>query len=198
MRDPEVQVAINAIERAFRKRIQPGTPIAVLADHIFDATTSNTGGTANKKSSEALPVCHHLAPALVHAASGTRETAAVADAFSSIMHRLTWQQRPASPTDATGFADNHANTLIAGPGGLEERADMRIGASLVAPQTRYPDHSHPPEEMYLVLSEGEWRNAETPWHSPGIGGVVHNAPGIVHAMRSAEQPLFAIWCLWHP
>ena len=35
-----------------------------------------------------------------------------------------------------------------------------------------------------MLSSGEWRNAETDWHTPGIGGIVHNPPGILHAMRA--------------
>jgi hypothetical protein len=26
--------------------------------------------------------------------------------------------------------------------------------------------------------------------------MVHNPPGIVHAMRAGRQPLLAVWCLW--
>ena len=66
----------------------------------------------------------------------------------------------------------------------------------MAPNTRYPDHRHPPEEVYLVLSPGEWRQGDGAWHEPGPGGVVHNPPAIVHAMRSGDTPLLAIWCLW--
>ena len=67
--------------------------------------------------------------------------------------------------------------------------------SRVAPRVRYPDHQHPPEEIYVVMSEGEWRQENHPWFSPGAGGIVHNPPDIVHAMRSADAPLLAIWCL---
>jgi quercetin dioxygenase-like cupin family protein len=66
----------------------------------------------------------------------------------------------------------------------------------MAPHTRYPDHRHPPEEIYVVLSEGEWCQESGPWHEPGIGGLVYNPPNIVHAMRSAERPLLALWFLW--
>jgi hypothetical protein len=66
----------------------------------------------------------------------------------------------------------------------------------MAPYTCYPDHRHPPEEIYLVLSSGQWRQARDPWHEPGIGGLVYNPPGIVHAMRSTERPLLAFWFLW--
>jgi quercetin dioxygenase-like cupin family protein len=60
---------------------------------------------------------------------------------------------------------------------------------------QYIDHHHPPAEVYLVLSPGAWRQADGPWHEPGIGGTVFNTPNIVHAMKSAEAPLLAIWCL---
>ena len=92
--------------------------------------------------------------------------------------------------------DGHANALIVGPDGLEPREDARVGVSLMAPAVQYPDHRHPPEEVYVALSPGEWRQGDGPWHAPGPGGLVYNPPGIVHAMRSGKTPLLAIWCLW--
>ena len=80
--------------------------------------------------------------------------------------------------------------------GLEIRRDVWIGVSLMAPHMRYPDHRHPPEEIYIALSSGEWHQASKPWHEPGIGKLVYNPPNIVHAMRSADQPLLAVWFLW--
>jgi hypothetical protein len=47
-----------------------------------------------------------------------------------------------------------------------------------------------------VLSPGSWRQDAKPWHEPGLGGVVYNHPNVVHAMRSTEAPLLAVWCLW--
>ena len=66
----------------------------------------------------------------------------------------------------------------------------------MAPDTQYPDHRHPPEEIYVVLSGGQWRQGSNPWHEPGTGGLVYNPPNVVHAMRSTEQPLLALWFLW--
>jgi quercetin dioxygenase-like cupin family protein len=66
----------------------------------------------------------------------------------------------------------------------------------MAPGITYPDHRHPPEEVYIVLSEGDWRQESGPWHTPGIGGIVYNPHDIVHAMRSSSSsPLLGIWCL---
>ena len=80
---------------------------------------------------------------------------------------------------------------------MEARDDIRIGMSLLAPETRYPDHRHPPEEIYTVLTPGEWKQgAEGAFRSPGVGGFVHNIPNIVHGMRSKDVPLLAVWSLW--
>jgi quercetin dioxygenase-like cupin family protein len=199
MRDPDLQHLIDATSEAFAAGIKHGTRLAELSNHIFNAAAQDIAEPTSNAPTETLPVCRHLAPALVTAATGSQETAAVADAFSKIASRLIWRRRMPGKSDQLGFADNHANAMLIGTGGLEQRDDIKIGASLVSPATVYPDHTHPPEEMYLVLSSGEWRNADTDWHTPGIGGTVHNPPGILHAMRANnDAPLFAIWCLWQP
>jgi hypothetical protein len=66
----------------------------------------------------------------------------------------------------------------------------------MAPHVRYPDHNHPPEEVYLVLSPGWFQHGDSSWSEPGIGGTFHNVPNIKHAMASGDAPLLALWCLW--
>ena len=60
----------------------------------------------------------------------------------------------------------------------------------------YPDHSHSPEEIYLVLTGGAFRQADGAWFEPGVGGTFYNEPGIAHAMASGGKPLLAVWCLF--
>ena len=115
---------------------------------------------------------------------------------AAIEPQLAWQVRAGAEAHGEQFLAGHANAAIAGSDGIENRADVRIGVSLMAPHTRYPDHRHPPEEIYVVLSDGQWRQASDPWHEPGTGCLVYNPPNIVHAMRSAERPLLALWFLW--
>ena len=83
-----------------------------------------------------------------------------------------------------------------GKGGLEERDDVWVGISLMAPGIEYPEHHHPPEEVYLALSSGHWQQASGIWFEPEIGGLFYNRPNILHAMRSGTSPLLATWCLW--
>lgn len=135
-----------------------------------------------------LPVCTHLNDAI----AAMRPD--LATAFGSLEPQLKWQVRTSPDTDP-GFAVGHANARLLGPEGLEQRGGLIAGFSLVAPGVTYPDHHHPPEEIYLVLSGGAWWQFGGSWHEPGPGGIVHNPPGILHAMRGMDVPLLAIWFL---
>jgi len=142
-----------------------------------------------------LPVCRHFAPACDATARHSPALAGLTDAFRALEPRLRWTRRPDSEALDDHFAANHASVRIVGVGGIEHSDLVTVGASLLAPHTTYPDHHHPPEEVYLVLSPGEWRQRQDPWHAPGFGGLVHNPPDIIHAMRSLGEPLLAVWCL---
>ena len=142
-----------------------------------------------------LPVCKNLDEVLP---IDTSEPALqrLVECFKAIEPSLEWRQRTkCDGTESENFLDGHANAMIIGPGGLEERSDLWIGVTLMMPHVRYPDHDHAPEEVYLVLSKGEFRQGEGDWFSPGIGGSFYNTPGIKHAMRSVDAPLFAFWAL---
>lgn len=162
---------------------------------IFSALGQSTGDIVNGDGAT-LDTCRYLGGALDDARNGPSSIAALANAFDELTPMLSWKRRVGAEEHGPKFFNNHANTWIVGPDSLEQRKDVVIGASLVAPQTNYPEHNHPPEELYIVMSEGEWFSENNDWHSPGPGGIVYNEPGIGHAMRSGETPLLAVWCLW--
>jgi len=155
-----------------------------------------------------LPTCAHLDEAVrnvVVTARGANadrpassDTGVVAHARSllALSTRLAWWRRPDASLSGSSFADHHANATLIGPGGLEEREDVWVGVSLMAPDTRYPEHHHLPEEVYLVMSGGHWQQSGGAWQEPRAGGVVYNSPDSRHAMRSGSRPLLATWCLW--
>ncbi len=118
------------------------------------------------------------------ASTGPAPIPELAAALSDLSPRLQWKRRDGSPPDGTSFHDGHANALVAGPGGLEEREDVWVGISLLAPHVRYPDHRHHPEEVYVSLAGGAWWNANMEWTTPGPGGLIYNEPNILHAMRT--------------
>ncbi|MBB3236965.1 dimethylsulfoniopropionate lyase [Phyllobacterium endophyticum] len=141
-----------------------------------------------------LPACSHLAAAL-SIETPHKSLQRLIARFKAIEPRLEWRRRTNEATASKNFADGHANAMIIGPGGLEERSDIWLGVTLMAPHVRYPDHNHAPEEVYLVLSPGEFRQGDGGWFSPGVGGSFYNVPEIKHAMRSTDAPLLAFWAL---
>lgn len=142
-----------------------------------------------------LPVCAHLDTALSVEASDPCLRRLI-ECFEAIEPALEWWRRTdGGGTASANFADGHANAMLLGPGGLEERKDIWLGVTLMAPNVRYPDHDHAPEEVYLVLSDGQFQQGEGEWFSPGVGGSFYNVPEIRHAMRSLDTPLFAFWAL---
>jgi len=165
-----------------------------LIRRIFQALAKP--GPSGDVAPETVPVCDMLPEILFYASLEPPPMARLAASVASLAPRLAWRPRPGAEKEGAAFLAGHANAYVVGPGGLEPRDDVFVGISLMAPGLRYPDHDHPPEEVYISLAGGEWKKGDEDWQAPGIGGLVHNPPGIVHAMRTKDEPLLAIWCLW--
>lgn len=192
-RAPHLQNFFDCLEVSLRARLTPG-PAEDLANTIF-AGLRNPAGRGDG-APQTLPVCAHLEAAYEAAGRQDAATADLTRAFRAIEPALTWTRRWSAKPGDGGFYDGHANANIVGPEGIEKRADIWIGVSLVAPHITYPDHHHPPEEIYVVLSPGEWKHGGSDWFAPGYGGLVYNVSDTIHAMRAGPEPLLAIWCLW--
>lgn len=154
-----------------------------------------TPGSASAGPAGRMPACQQLGGALALTTENPVLLRLV-ERFLAIEPQLLWDLKTNyGPTASPNFDEEHANTMIIGPGGLEERQDLWLGATLMAPHVRYPDHTHPPEEVYLVLTPGEFRQGEGAWFNPGVGGSLYNPPRIRHAMRAVDAPFFAFWAL---
>lgn len=192
-RSQALQAFLDAAREALSARVKPGTPEASAVQRVTGAFYVPVRGQAPPKSLS-QPACAHLEAAIAGAERGPADIARVANTFKPLVPSLHWQLKSIADL---AFAAGHANTTLLGPypEALERRDDVRVGLSLMAPEITYPDHNHPPEEVYLALSRGYWRQQMRPWHEPGLGGVVYNPRGITHAMRSGPEPFLAIWCL---
>ncbi len=181
------------LRQAMAARLETGSPAAQAMEKV-DAVLSVPRPRLDAPEPQTFPACEHLSTALANTRRGPADLVRLADSVATLAPSLGWRLKPSD--DAT-FTRGHANVDLVGPApeALERRGDVRIGISLMAPGITYPDHHHPPEEVYLVLSDGDWRQEARAWHTPGIGGIVYNPPDIVHAMRSRSEPLLAIWCL---
>lgn len=192
-RSQGLQELLTAIQDAIAARAGTNTPAAVAMQRV-DASLTLPARAGNCPQPRTFPACSHLDAAIMTAKQGAADIARVAGAVKVLAPELCWRLKP---SEDPLFANGHANADILGssPEALEVRPDVRIGLSLMAPGVTYPDHSHPPEEVYLALSRGFWRHDADAWHEPGMGGIFYNPRGIIHAMRSSSEPLLAIWCL---
>ncbi|SEJ30517.1 dimethylsulfonioproprionate lyase family protein [Paraburkholderia diazotrophica] len=140
------------------------------------------------------PACEWLDASLT-ALSGDARFSDIAKALKSVEPLLGWRRRTSGVNGSQGYVERHANGFVCGPGGAESRSDVQLGITLMLPNTRYPDHSHPPQEAYVLLSPGEFRQCDGEWIDPGPGGGIYNTPNLLHAMRSRTSPFLALWCL---
>ena len=191
-RPAALQRFLDAAVAAVSGAAAPGSAPERAARKVFDRSRSSAGSVSLAKA-ERLPVCRHLDMAL--AGAGATAVSAVAGAFRQIEPALRWYRRSTADPNDLVFWNGHANAVILGPGGIEERSDIWIGVSLMAPQVTYVDHDHPPEEVYLALTPGEWWNTDMDWTDPGVGGLIYNRPGVRHAMRSGASTFLALWFL---
>jgi hypothetical protein len=141
------------------------------------------------------PACDWLDAALAPLVDEDTPYGAIARSIESLEPCLGWSRRTSGANGSPNYVEGHAHGMICGPGGAESRYDVQLGFTVMTPGVRYPDHSHPPEEAYVLLSPGEFRQKEGEWFDPGIGGGIHNARNSLHAMKSGERPFLAMWCL---
>jgi len=139
------------------------------------------------------PVTKFLANSIELAEKNLETMLKLIIAFKLLSPYLNWycRQENSSPL----FMGSHGNAQILGPLGLAIRTDVSVGVSLLAPNTQYPVHQHLPEEIYIVMSEGEWKQEDKEWSRPGYGGLLYNPSNVSHSMRSTKTPLLAVWCL---
>ncbi len=194
-RDSSLQAFLSSVQNALAVRTQSPETAATM-DKIFRALEAL--GHPGPARPRRLPVCDTWLPgALDIARRHSPALAQVANAFAAVEPALSWAPRSTGgPHAGANWPEGHANAMIVGPAGVEDRGDIQIGVSLLGPHVRYPDHNHGPEEVYLVLSPGRFQHGESDWFEPGIGGTFYNEPNIRHAMASDDAPLFALWFLW--
>lgn len=193
-RSPALQSYLDCLAEAFAaSRCAP--EVSDVTARLF-AALEEPAMAANEKCAR-LPVCQFVPEAISLARSSSIELARLASTFDALEPSLIWRRRASGgPNASANWFDGHANAMIVGPeGSIERRHDVAIGASLLAPLVRYPDHRHTPEEAYLLLTPGRFRHGDGDWCEPGAGGTFHNVPNIEHAMASGEAPLLAFWCL---
>lgn len=124
----------------------------------------------------------------------------LAQALSDLMpaiHLTRSESYLANPPSAD-FGDNYGYGVICGPDSgppaLMTDAEISFGLMLLGPDTHYPLHSHPADEVYYtVTGPSAWRTGDDPWSPRSIGEVIHHPSWIPHATLSGDRPLVLLY-----
>lgn len=191
-RPEHIETFVRIAEDLFQSEKLPEAGRAV-ASRIFERLRipSDDG----KRHTTRYPACEFIDAALAPVIDLPTQIGAAARTIKLLEPALGWTRRTTGSHGSDNYIEGHVHGMICGPGGAESRYDVQLGFSVMAPNVRYPDHSHPPEEAYVLFTAGEFRQKDGDWVNPGIGGGIHNAPGSQHAMRSGSVPFLAMWCL---
>lgn len=187
-----LQDFIDLAQRLFDSESLP-SPARELSRKVFARMGAEIDN--GKRSGDRYPVCDYLDLALAPHLEKDSTCGAAARGIKALEPYVGWQRRTSGANGSDDYIERHANGMIVGPGGMESRYDIQLGFSLLAPHTRYPDHHHMPEEAYVLLTPGQFKQADGDWFDPGIGGGLYNESNILHAMRSDDEPLLVMWCL---
>lgn len=191
-RSPLVSNFIEAARAVFSSAKMDDATMSALGK-VFGSIPS--GLPLSPAGRELFPVAAMAEPLLVELEQQHERLGGLAKTLRPLLPHIGWRRRQGGQNASENFMKAHATGMIIGPNGAENQDDVWIGLTIMGPNVRYPDHSHPPEEVYLALSSGEFRQGDNAWFDPGIGGVFHNPAGVVHGMRSSKSPMLALWFL---
>lgn len=142
----------------------------------------------------ALAMLPHLPSMAGRSVPATRRTV---DAVIAAAGQLRWVQTYAADD---GFDAHYLASYgwfdFAAEAGLFAMDGARVMIGYWGPGLVYPDHSHPPDEHYLVLAgSARFRLRDDPWRTLGSGEVFHTPAGTVHAAEITDQGLIAL-AIW--
>jgi hypothetical protein len=136
------------------------------------------------------PLTRHLPAALALTRAEAPELACLLEPIAEL---LPWRYGYVARPDAPGLDASMGWAELVGPEAPFRSGQVCLGLTLIGPGNHYLPHRHPAVELYRVLAgRAEWSAGEVAAvESPGA--YILHAANIVHAMRTEEEPLLAIY-----
>jgi hypothetical protein len=144
--------------------------------------------------SRQLPACR-LLPAILREVRAI--DAGLAAATAGVADDLHWRQNPNYSDKAMGqpgYMERYAYAELIGSSGPIEGNDFLLGLMILGPHIHYLDHYHPAPELYWLLTgPSDWKSGAGGFVPRMAGETVWHPPFRVHATRTADAPLLAVW-----
>ncbi|MBV8741569.1 MAG: hypothetical protein JOZ12_07260 [Sinobacteraceae bacterium] len=121
-------------------------------------------------------------------------TAPLVRALESTATQLRWSQTYRLPEVPESFLQNYGWAEVIGLTGPVPGERLAAGFLMLGPHTHYPSHHHMAEELYVPLAgRALWQQGSRLWTERAPGELVHHHADELHAMRTTEQPLLALY-----
>jgi hypothetical protein len=191
---------VEIVARAHAECLEP--ELALFCERL-ERLPARSKTVIPRSSPTRVPVCLHFAAAVENATGKAGELAhslRLLEPFLSFVQNPNYRRAPPTPR----FLANYGYAVLAGPPdgapALVSDPDLAFGVLLLGPRTEYPAHHHPAAEIYIPLSRADWAQAsaageEAKFVSREPGSVIHHPPNLIHATRTRDTPLAALY-LW--
>lgn len=120
------------------------------------------------------------------------EPSPLVDAARAAFDEIPWVASPR-------LADDGEQVALALLDDVRDLGAVTCGLMLISAQAEYPEHSHPPNEIYLPIagSDSAWRHGGREGHRRlGPDTLVYNPPDAVHGTLAGNEPVLALYILW--
>ena len=122
------------------------------------------------------------------------ETLGLVETIEALAGDLDWRQTYTSADFGEPFLENYGYHVCVGRRGAFISDQRRLRVLLLGPETKYPDHAHEAEELYLPLAgRAFWRSDVADWRLGPPGTWIHHPSSTGQSMRTSHEPLLAAY-----
>jgi quercetin dioxygenase-like cupin family protein len=152
-----------------------------------------SGAARAREHPNRVPVADRM-PAII-AAAEAGPTAAIARALSPVLPSVDWVRTYSEAQLGRAYLENYGYFDIASPKrGLIATDAIACGFLVIGPGQLYPAHRHPAVELYHVVAGApDWQVDGAPWEPKPVGSFVFHPSMAIHAMRTNDSPLLALY-----
>lgn len=160
---------------------------------LTQALVKPSSEVAEKTPTNRLVRALKYAPVVLGQAVGSQLNALYNAACHSF-GQVRWTEFYEEDAWSQSFLPSFANGEGIGPDGCLTHGEVILGLFILGPNTTYPEHAHPAEEFYIILTGNpEFKVGDKPFLLQAEGAVVLHHSEMNHAIRTSTEPFYAIF-----
>lgn len=181
---------LRAIVAAHAGLAASAHPGARMAAEVARRVAALDHGAARAKPDRRRVMVADRMAAIIATANGE-----IARTLSPLLDQVDWAQTYTEAQLGQDYIANYGYFDIASPKrGLIRTEAIALGFLVIGPGQLYPAHRHPAVELYHVVAGApDWQVDAGPWESKPAGSFVFHPSLAIHAMRTGEAPLLALY-----